>query len=65
MEVKIREVIDVICYPIKYIEYDRLTAIQKNILQPKVTVQIELSKEKKEKVLEMIFEGKDLGVFMN
>ena len=56
------EVIDVLYWPHKYVKYDSLTAGEKSVLQPKVTVQIELSEEKKEKVLEMIFEGKELDV---
>jgi len=39
-----------------------LTAREKNDLQPKVTVQIELSEEKRDQVLEILFEGKELEV---
>ena len=56
------EVIDVLYWPQKYVKYDSLSASEKNNRQPKVTVQIELSEEKKEKVLEMIFEGKELDI---
>jgi len=57
------DIVDVIHWPHKYIKYDSLSTTDKERRQPKVTVQIELSEEKKEKVLEMIFEGKDLDVF--
>ena len=57
------EVVDVLYWPTKYVKYDSLATFEKNSLKPKVTVQIELSEEKKEKILEMIFEGKDLDVF--
>ena len=50
------EVVDVL-YCTHNIRYDTLTANEKNDLQPKVTVQFELSEEKREKVLEMVFEG--------
>jgi len=56
------EVIDVLCWPDKYVKYDTLPANEKNNHKPKVTVQIELSEEKKEKVLEIIFEGKELEI---
>ena len=56
------EVVDVLYWPHKYVKYDLLSASEKNNLQPRVTVQIELIEEKKEKVLEMIFESKDLEV---
>jgi len=48
------EVVDVLYWPHKYIRYDTLTAREKNDLQPKVTVQIELSEEKREQVLEIL-----------
>ena len=50
------EVVDVLFCTHKHIRYDTLTTNKKNDLHPKVTVQIELSEEKREKVLEMIFE---------
>ena len=56
------EVIDVLYWPDKYIKYDTLNANEKKRVRPKVTVQIELSEEKKEKVLEIIFEGKELEI---
>ena len=56
------DVVDVIYWPHKYIRYDTLTASEKNSFQPKVTVQIELSEEKRDQVLEILFEGKELEV---
>ncbi|MDR0795602.1 MAG: helix-turn-helix domain-containing protein [Tannerella sp.] len=56
------EVVDVIYWPARYVKYDSLNASEKNSHQPKVTIQIELSEEKKEKVLEMLFDGKELGI---
>jgi transcriptional regulator with XRE-family HTH domain len=56
------EVVDVIYWPQKYVKYDLPTANEKNSHQPKVTVQIELTEEKKEKILEMLFEGKELEI---
>ena len=56
------EVVDVLYWPHKYIRYDTLTAREKDSIQPRVTVQIELSEEKREKVLELLFEGKELEV---
>ena len=50
------EVIDVIYWPHKYVKYETQTSNEK---QPRVTVQIELSEEKREKIFEMLFEGKD------
>ena len=54
------EVVDVIYYPIKYVKYDSLSQNEKNILKPKITVQIELNEDKKEKILEMLFEGREI-----
>jgi transcriptional regulator with XRE-family HTH domain len=54
------EVIDVISWPHKYVRYDTLIEKEKERKQPRVTVQIELSEEKREKVLEMLFEGKEI-----
>jgi len=56
------EVVDVLYWPHKYIRYDTLTAREKDSIQPRVTVQIELSGEKREQVLEILFEGKELEV---
>jgi len=56
------EVVDILYWPHKYIRYDLLTAREKDSIQPRVTVQIELSEEKREKILEMLFEGKDLDI---
>jgi len=56
------EVVDVLYWPNKYVKFDSLTASEKTTHNPKVTVHIELSEEKKDKVLEMIFEGKGLNV---
>ena len=56
------DVIDVIYWPNKYVRYDSLNVNEKSRLQPKVTVQIELSEDKKDKVLEMIFEGKEFEI---
>jgi len=56
------EVVDLIYGQNKYIKCDQITAIEKRSLQPKVTVQIELSEDKKEKVLEMIFKEKELEI---
>ena len=54
------EVVDVLYWPQKYVKYNTLSAREKDSIQPRVTVQIELSEEKKEKVLEMLFDGKEL-----
>ena len=56
------EVVDVLYWPHKHVRYDSLTAREKDSIQPRVTVQIELSEEKREKILEMLFEGKDLDI---
>ena len=56
------EVIDVLYWPHKFVRYDSLSAREKDSIQPRVTVQIELSEEKREKILEMLFEGKDLEI---
>jgi transcriptional regulator with XRE-family HTH domain len=56
------DVVDVIYWPHKYVKYDTLTANEKNSLQPRVTVQIELNEDKREKILEMLFEGKELEI---
>jgi len=56
------EVVDLLYWPHKYVRYDSLTAREKDSIQPRVTVQIELSEEKREKILEMLFEGKDLDI---
>jgi len=56
------EVVDVLYWPHKYIRYDTLTAREKDSIQPRVTVQIELSEEKRDQVLEILFEGKELEV---
>ena len=58
------EVVDILYWPHKYVRYDLLTAREKDSIQPRVTVQIELSEEKREKILEMLFEGKELEVLM-
>jgi transcriptional regulator with XRE-family HTH domain len=56
------EVIDVICWPHKYVKYEPQSANEKDSHQPKVTVQIELTEEKREKILEMLFDGKELEI---
>ena len=56
------DVVDVIYWPARYVKYDTLTKNEKDSLQPKVTVQIELSEEKRDKVLEILFEGKELDI---
>jgi len=56
------DVIDVIYWPHKYIKQEPQTTSEKESQQPRVTVQIELSEEKREKILEMLFEGKDLEI---
>jgi transcriptional regulator with XRE-family HTH domain len=54
------DLIEVIYWPHKYVRYESLSKNERNSIQPKVTVQIELNEEKKKKVLEMVFEGKEL-----
>ena len=56
------DVIDILYWPNKYVKYDTLIAREKDSIQPKVTVQIELSEEKRDQVLEILFEGKELDV---
>ena len=56
------DVVDVLYWPVKYVKYDTLAARDKSNLRPKVTVQIELNEEKREKILELIFDGKNLDV---
>ena len=56
------EVVDILYWPHKYVRYDSLTAREKDSIQPRVTVQIELSEEKRAKVLEMLFDGKELEI---
>jgi len=51
------EIADIIYWPHKYVKSDSKV---KDNPQPKVTVQIELNEDKKDKVLEMIFEGKKI-----
>ena len=53
------EIVDIIYWPHKYIRYDSLSINEKEKVKPKVTVQIELDEDKKDKVLELIFEGKE------
>ena len=52
---QIFSLIDIIYLPHKYVKY----APQSTKEKPKVTVQIELDEDKKDKVLELIFEGKE------
>ena len=54
------DLVDVIYWPYKYIRHDSLHTKERSDAQPKITIQIELDEEKKDKVLEMLFEGKDL-----
>jgi len=57
------DIVDVIHWPHKYVKYDSLPSKDKESRHPKVTIQIELNDDKKEKVLDMIFEGKEIDVF--
>ena len=59
------DIIDVIHWPHKYIRHDSLPPRERNIAQPKITIQIELDEEKKDKVLEMLFDGKDLEMLFD
>ncbi|MDR0712943.1 MAG: helix-turn-helix domain-containing protein [Bacteroidales bacterium] len=54
-------VIDIITYPKKYVDADSL-GISEGILDEKVTIQIELKKSKKDKVLAMIFNKQDCEI---
>jgi len=59
------EVIDVIYGPKKYVRYDSLTTQEKNSPQTRVTLQIELNEAKRDKILEMIFESKEIELLKN
>ncbi|MDR1672169.1 MAG: helix-turn-helix domain-containing protein [Bacteroidales bacterium] len=52
-------IIDIITYPKKYVDADQL-GVSEGILEEKVTVQIELKKSKKDKVLGLIFNKSDI-----
>jgi len=59
------DIIEVMFGENKYVKCDSVTAREKSDHQPKVTLQIELNEAKKEKILEMIFEGKELKNIKN
>ena len=59
------DLIDVIHWPQKYVRLDSLPPGERNSIQPKITIQIELDEEKKDRVLEMLFDGKDFKMLYN
>lgn len=55
-------VIDVLAYPAKFVEYDKLTAEEKKLRKPKVILQLELEEDKKEQVLKVVFGENNLQI---